>query len=227
MIAPKRINERINERIAQRSGPRRLRRALLGIATLLLATATVVLATVALRPQPLPVLDTLGGDFTLSSTLGHDVSLADYRGRLVLLNFGFAQCPDVCPAVLARMRALLLDLEALGIEPQPLFVTIDPERDTVDALARYVAHFHPALVGLTGSPAVLDEVAEQYRVYVEREAMASQAEYGFAHSTHIYLIDTRGRVRAMFGASHTLERMVDEVRSLARPSRLHLARSGS
>jgi protein SCO1 len=208
----------------ERSSPRR-RRLLIG-ATVLLAAATVAMAAPLLRPSPpLPVLDTLGGDFTLPSTLGHELSLQDHRGRLVLLNFGFAQCPDVCPAVLARMRALLLDLEALGIEPLPLFVTIDPERDTIDTLAGYVAHFHPALVGLTGSPTQLADVAAQYRVYVQREALASEADYGFAHSSHIYLLDTRGRVRAMFGASHTLERMVAEVRSVARPSLLRFWRS--
>jgi cytochrome oxidase Cu insertion factor (SCO1/SenC/PrrC family) len=209
-------------------GTRRLRRRLLGAATLLLAATTMVLATPLLRPaQALPVLDTVGGDFTLPSTLGRDVALEDYRGRLVLLNFGFAQCPDVCPAVLTRMRALLLDLAALGIEPQPLFVTIDPERDTVEVLERYVAHFHPALVGLTGPAAKLADVAEQYRVYAEKEALDSDADYGFAHSSHIYLIDGHGRVRAMFGASHTLERMTAEVRSLAPPSLLRLWRSAS
>jgi protein SCO1 len=197
---------------------RQRRRRLLVAVTLVLTAATVALAAPALRPEPpLPVLDTLGGDFTLQSTLGHELSLEDYRGRLVLLNFGFAECPDVCPAVLARMRALLLDLEALSIEPQPLFVTIDPERDTIEALTRYVAHFHPALVGLTGSTSQLAEVTEQYRVYVKREALGSELDYGFAHSSHIYLIDSQGRVRAMFGASHTLERMVAEVQSLARP----------
>jgi protein SCO1 len=216
-----------NERAA-RAVPKSLRRLLLATATLLLAAATVVLATPALRPaQPLPVLDTMGGDFTLPSTLGHDVALEDYRGRLVLLNFGFAQCPDVCPATLARMRALLLDLAALGIEPQPLFVTIDPERDTVEVLQRYVAHFHPTLIGLTGRAAELADVTEQYRVYVAREALDSEAEYGFAHSSHIYLIDRRGQVRAMFGASHTLERMTAEVRSLEPSSLLRFRRSSS
>lgn len=207
---------------------KRRRQLALGTVTLLLAAATAVLATPALRPaQPLPILDTLGGDFTLPSTLGRDVSLDDYRGRLVLLNFGFTQCPDVCPAVLARMRALLLDLAALGIEPQPLFVTIDPERDTAERLQDYVAHFHPALVGLSGSAGQLARVFDQYRVYAEREVLDSEAEYGFAHSAHIYLIDHHGRVRAMFGAGHTLERMTAEVRRLEPQRLLRLRRSSS
>ncbi|MEQ8483678.1 MAG: SCO family protein [Pseudomonadales bacterium] len=200
-----------------RRDPRRFqsrRRRLLAATTVLLALTSLTLL-LPRSASPLPVLDTLGGDFTLDSTLGRALSLGDLRGRLVLLNFGFTGCPDVCPTALARMRALVLDLAALGIDVQPLFVTIDPERDSIDVLSDYVAHFHPALVGLTGSAADVAEVTERYRVYVEREpAPSAESDYGFAHSTHIYLIDGRGRLRAMFGASHTLERMVAETRTL-------------
>ena len=193
---------------------RQLRRRLLLLATVLLAGITVQLIMQRSAP-PLPVLDDLGGDFSLPSTLGREVSLGDYHGELVLLNFGFTNCPDVCPTVLARMRALLLDLDALGIRVQPLFVTLDPERDSASALAAYLEHFHPTFVGMTGTPEQIATVAARYRVLHEREAIDSELGYGISHSSHIYPIDTRGRVRAMFGGNHRLADMLDDSRRLA------------
>lgn len=193
---------------------RQLRRGLLLLATLLLAGITTLLLVQRSTP-PLPVLDDMGGDFSLPSTLGRAVSLSDYRGELVLLNFGFTSCPDVCPTVLAKVRALLLDLEVLDIQVHPLFVTLDPERDSVPLLTRYLEHFHPALVGMTGTPEQIAAVAARYRVQYEREPLDSEIGYGIAHSSHVYLIDSSGRVRAMFGASDPLAQMVEDTRRLA------------
>jgi protein SCO1/2 len=193
---------------------RQLRRLLLLLATIALAGITAQLV-MQRTGESLPVLDDLGGEFSLPSTLGREVALSDYRGELVLLNFGFTSCPDVCPTVLAKMRALLLDLDALGIRVQPLFVTLDPERDSVPTLTRYLEHFHPALVGMTGSPEQIATVAARYRVLHEREPLDSALGYGITHSSHIYLIDSSGRVRAMFGGSHRLSDMLDDTRRLA------------
>lgn len=194
----------------------RLRRLALLMATALLALATARMAGLWLSPPPLPVLDTLGGDFRLQSTRGDELSLESLRGRLVLLNFGYTACPDVCPTVLARLRALLLDLEALGIEPQPLFVTLDPERDDLDTLTRYVTHFHSELVGLRGTQSETAAAAGLYQVFYEREPGQTTADYQLSHSVHIYLIDTAGRVRATFGGDVPLPDMVAAVRRLAR-----------
>jgi protein SCO1/2 len=193
---------------------RRLRRAVLLAVTLALTgiTATLLMSP---RQPPLPVLDDLGGAFTLPSTLGRDASLADFEGELVLLNFGFTNCPDICPTALAKMRALLLDAEALGITLRPLFVTLDPERDSLATLTGYLGHFHPTFVGLTGTREQIDAVAAQFRVLHERRELESSMDYAIDHSSHIYLIDRRGRVRAMFGASHRLPDMVDDVRRAA------------
>lgn len=185
---------------------------MLAAVTLALALLTGQLALGGREP-PLPVLDTLGGPFTLPSTRGGALSLDDLRGRVVLLNFGYTDCPEVCPTVLARLRAVLLDLDALGIPAQPLFVTLDPERDELPALSSYLAHFHPSLIGLRGSPEQTEEIAERYRVYYRR-APADDGSYVLDHSVHIYLIDPAGRVRATFGADVPVARMVATVRRL-------------
>ncbi|MEQ8861255.1 MAG: SCO family protein [Pseudomonadales bacterium] len=191
---------------------KRHRRMLLSVITGLLALATVKLVIPG-APE-LPLLEDIGGALQAPSTRGREVSLADFRGRVVLLNFGFTSCPDVCPTVLARMRALLLDLDALNVSVQPLFVTIDPERDRLPALDRYLRHFHPRLIGLRPKPDELERIAARYRAVYQRESMPSGVDYGFAHSSHIYLIDQEGRVRAMFGAGARLPEMVASVRRL-------------
>lgn len=191
---------------------KRQRRIALSVITALLALATVKLVIPA-APE-LPVLEDIGGALQAPSTRGRVVSLADFRGRVVLLNFGFTSCPDVCPTVLARMRALLLDLDALNVPVQPLFVTIDPERDRLLVLDQYLNHFHPRLIGLRPEPDELVRIAARFRVVYQREAIPSGMNYGFAHSSHIYLIDREGRVRTMFGAGARIPEMVASVRRL-------------
>lgn len=191
---------------------KRQRRIVLSVITGLLVLATVKLVIPA-APE-LPVLEGIGGALEAPSTRGREVSLADFRGRVVLLNFGFTSCPDVCPTVLARMRAVLLDLDALDVPVQPLFVTIDPERDRLPALDRYLSNFHPRLIGLRPEPDELARIAARYRAIYQREAMPSGLDYGFAHSSHIYVIDGEGRVRAMFGAGARIPEMVASVRQL-------------
>lgn len=185
------------------------------VVTLGLALLTLRLASSMAAPAPLPVLDTLGGEFRLSSTRGGELSSADLTGRIVLLNFGYTACPEVCPTVLARLRAVLLDLEAVGITVQPLFVTLDPGRDDLARLSRYVAHFHPNLVGLRGTPEQTAAAAAHYRVFYQRDETDPGGEYALMHSVHIYLIDGAGRVRATFGGSVPVPEMVATVRRLA------------
>ena len=193
--------------------------AILGAALLLAATATVAwFARERLTaPEPLPVLDTLGGEFSLPGTNGREVALADFRGRLVLLNFGFTSCPDVCPTVLARMHQLLRNLGPDAAEVQPLFVTIDPTRDTPERLGPYLAHFGPGFIGLYGSEQQVAQVAALFRVFYQRTPLPAPLDYGFMHSEHIYLIDRTGRVRATFGGAvrdadmaATVRRLLDE-----------------
>ncbi len=165
------------------------------------------------RPDALPVIESLGGDFTLPATSGGTVSLQQFRGRLVLLNFGYTSCPDVCPTVLARMRQLLLGLGDAATGVQPLFVTIDPSRDTLDVLKPYLEYFHPAFIGLSGTEEQTRAAADPFKVYYVRESERENG-YDFTHSDRIYLIDRQGRVRATFAAYTTDDEMLAITRQL-------------
>lgn len=191
-------------------------------AVILIGSALISLQRHTATP-PLPVLYTLGGDFELQSTAGGRLSLSQLEGEVVLLNFGYTGCPDVCPTALARMRDLL---SLLGAEKQgvrPLFVTLDPEVDTLDRIGPYVRFFDPAFIGLTGKQDEIARAAASFKVYYERTPLESSAGYAISHSSHIYLIDAVGQVRATFGEgvavpamAATVSRLIQESRETAR-----------
>jgi protein SCO1/2 len=168
--------------------------------------------------EPLPLLYTLSGDFTLDSTLGNRLTLSDLRGQLVLLNFGYTGCPDVCPTALARMRDALNMLEDGKNRVQPLFVTLDPELDTVDRIRPYVQFFDPGFIGLSGTPIEIAEAAAGYKVYFEKQIEAGtnplSSGYSISHSSHIYLLDGSGQVRATFGEGVPVETIAGAMQQL-------------
>lgn len=141
----------------------------------------------------------LGGPFTLTDHRGRTVTERDLHGSWVLLYFGYASCPDVCPT---ELQTAVSAIEALGPElaarVRPVFVTIDPERDTPDRLAGYVALFDPRLVGLTGTPEQVRQAARAYRVYYARSRAEGSTDYLMDHSSFLYLLDPEGAVRALF-----------------------------
>ena len=184
------------------------------LAIVILVTAVVLIRTLPPPRPALPVIDSLGGDISLPSTLGRDVSLSELEGKLVLLNFGYTTCPDVCPAALSRMREVLKAVDPQAEQLQLVFITIDPERDTLDKLRDYLAYFDPSFIGLGGSTEQISQAAALFKVYFEKEMMASDIVYGFAHSDQIYLLDRQGRVRATFGSSVTPAQMAADVQSL-------------
>lgn len=163
---------------------------------------------------PLPVLGRFGGDFHLPATTGGVRALSDFRGRVVLLNFGFTSCPDICPTVLARLSQVRRDLGPDAAQTQTLFVSFDPERDSLARLQAYLAHFGPELIGFSGTPAETATVARQYGVVYQKDDTGSRAGYGFSHSDYIYLIDDQGRVRKLFATSTPVPEMVRDVRRL-------------
>lgn len=164
------------------------------------------------RTERLPMLDTLGGDFELPSTLGRRASLSEFRGKAVLIGFGFTNCPAVCPAMMGRYRATLTELGADAARVQPIFVSLDPERDSIDVIAKYVAQFHPSIVGMTGDERELADVAAKFKVYSEKVAGRNDEPYSLAHSGHIYLLDGDGRVRATFGESEPVANITHGLR---------------
>jgi len=134
---------------------------------------------------------TVGGPFTLIDQTGHKRSDSEFRGKLMVVYFGYTYCPDVCPA---DLMAISQALDALGPAAegiQPVFITVDPERDT-KALADYVAAFHPSLVGLTGSPEEIRKVANSYKAFYVKVPDERSGEYSIDHAGVIYLMGRNG-----------------------------------
>jgi protein SCO1/2 len=153
----------------------------------------------------LPQGMSLGGPFSLVDQTGRAVTERDYAGRWLLVYFGYTYCPDVCPTELGTIAAAIDAMGPAGERVTPVFITVDPERDTPEALADYVARFHPRMVGLTGSAEQVAEAARRYRVYYARARSADATEYLMDHSSFIYMVGPDGRVRSLFRGGVTPE----------------------
>jgi protein SCO1/2 len=149
----------------------------------------------------------IGGSFTLVDHTGKQRTDADFRGKLVIIYFGFTSCPDVCPTDLMAIGQAVDKLGAAGDSVQVLFVTLDPERDTVAHLADYVPFFHPRLIGLTGDAAHIREAARAYRVYYAKVPTSGADEYTVDHSAFIYLLDRDGKYLGFFPPGTPADRM--------------------
>ncbi|MES2028087.1 MAG: SCO family protein [Pseudomonadota bacterium] len=155
----------------------------------------------------------IGGAFQLIDQSGQARSERDYPGRLLLVYFGFTYCPDICPTDLQAIGLAMDQLGADAAHVQPLFITLDPERDTQEQLAQYVPMFHPKLIGLTGSTAAIHAAAEAYRVYYKRIDFDDRpADYTVDHSAFVYLMDRDGKYLGFFPPGTSAEKMVDMIR---------------
>jgi protein SCO1/2 len=134
----------------------------------------------------------VGGPFELVAHTGQTVTDRDFRGKYMLVTFGYTYCPDVCPAELQVISTALDHLGEKAREIQPLFITIDPQRDDVKALSQYMPHFHAQFLGLTGSPEAIDKAAKAYRVYYAKGKDSGGKDYLMDHSSIIYLMDREG-----------------------------------
>ena len=198
-----------------------LRLALIVLAGLMVGAAAALAifpeARARLLPASAPSVGRalVGGPFNLTDQTGKRVSDKDFRGRYTLVFFGFTNCPDVCPSALQVMAAAL---DKLGPEAQkitPVFITVDPERDSPAQLASYLKSFHPRLVGLTGTPAEIEAVTKAYRVYVKKVAdPRSGAGYTFDHSAIIYLMGPDGAYLAHFTHATSVDAMAERLAKL-------------
>lgn len=167
----------------------------------------------------LPVNTRLGGEFTLTDQNGEPFSQANLKGQVSILFFGYTHCPDICPAVLARVAQVYRTLDEAGLAEhvQPVFVTFDPERDTAQHLKEYLPWFKADMIGLSGSTEEIRQVAEQFGVvFIKGEETRGDegADYLFTHSDYIYLLDDQARVRKLYPADFNIDEVASDVESL-------------
>jgi len=155
----------------------------------------------------------IGGPFNLVDQHGRQVTEADFHGRYMLIYFGYTYCPDVCPTELQAMSQAIDRLGEAGEKVTPVFITVDPERDTVEQLAGYAEHFHPRLVALTGSQEQVTAAAKAYRVYFRKVEDESTTEYLMDHSSIIYFMGPEGRFLTHFSYGTPPEEMAEKMRN--------------
>jgi cytochrome oxidase Cu insertion factor (SCO1/SenC/PrrC family) len=156
----------------------------------------------------------IGGPFTLTGEDGKPVSSTDFPGRHLLIFFGYTYCPDVCPTNLTEMSHALDLLGPDAHKVKPIFITIDPGRDTPEQMKMYVAHFHPDLLGLTGTQAQINAVKEEFKVYAAK-AQASPddpEDYLMDHSSMTYLVGPDGKLETFFRAGTDAADMAAKIR---------------
>ena len=159
---------------------------------------------------------TIGGSFTLVDHNGKTVTAADFRGRFMLVYFGYTYCPDVCPTTLTTMADAIdiLDGDGDGEAVVPVFITVDPERDTPEHLKMYVSYFHPRLVGPTGTSESVAAAAKAYRIYYAKapEAGASGDDYLMDHVSFVFLMGPDGAFRVHFENGISPDAMANRIR---------------
>jgi protein SCO1/2 len=181
----------------------------------LLGLAAVALAAALVRTAPAMAAQlAIGGHFELVDTSGREVTDQTFRGKWMLVYFGYTSCPDACPTTLSEISLALDALGPLAPKVQPIFITIDPERDTPTVLADYVKTFDPRIVALTGSTEQIAAAAKAYRVSYARVATGDGGNYLMDHSSIVYLMDPAGRLSTFFPPDTTSERIVDALRQL-------------
>ena len=140
----------------------------------------------------------LGGDFTLTNQDGKPTNLNQVRSKVVVLFFGYTYCPDVCPITMTKLDRVRKKLGKLAGTLQPVFVSIDPERDTPVRLKAYLANFDPGTIALTGTKEQIERAAGLYRARYEKEEVKSSVQYLMAHTAYIYMLDGTGKLRYIF-----------------------------
>lgn len=155
-----------------------------------------------------------GRRLALTDSAGTRRTLAEFRGKVVLLYFGFTYCPDVCPTELARLAELRRRLGPAAERVQVLFVTLDPQRDSAAALRDYVAAFDPGFIGLRGPASAVAVAAREFRVAYQTVRGSAPDRYTIDHSAYVYGIDPAGRLRLRFAPDQSTAQMLDDVRVL-------------
>lgn len=158
---------------------------------------------------PLPI----DGHFSLAALDGRVVSDADYRGKFLLVYFGYTFCPDVCPTTLTQLGGALDKLEAKAKDFQPIFITVDPVRDKAQVMKDYLKSFDPRIIGLRGDPDDIEAAARSFHVYYRARALGN-GQYTVDHSSYIYVIDRQGKFVELLTGDQPGHPLADDLRKL-------------
>ncbi|WP_019142057.1 SCO family protein [Noviherbaspirillum massiliense] len=153
-------------------------------------------------------------DFSLPDFNGKQRSLADFRGKAVVVFFGYTQCPDVCPTTMAEMANVMQQLGPLADRVQVVFITVDPERDTPELLAKYVPAFDPRFLGLVGNKAATEKVAKEFKVFYQKVPGKEPGSYSMDHTAGSYVFDPQGRIRLFMRHGQGPEPVVHDLKLL-------------
>ena len=187
--------------------------AIIGAAAFIFAASLA--AGVALRradQAPVAAIDQAAIAYSLIDQNEQVVNQATYRGRWMLVFFGFTHCPDICPMSMTYAADFLKSLGPDGKKLQVVFVTVDPERDTPAALKDYLTNFDPRIVGLTGTPAQIAAAAKAFNVFYSKRALEDPNDYTMDHSTAFYLVDPAGKLQRAFALQRGAEEMSADLR---------------
>ena len=183
------------------------------------ASGWLLWAPTAAEPSAAALMDAvmwnkgqIGGPFALIDQDGRPRTDADFRGKLLVVYFGYTYCTDICPTDLQTISTAINKLGPAGDSVQPLFITVDPEHDTPEAIKLYVALFHPRLVGLTGSAMQIKAVARAYKVYYANNEQSKKSGPVVDHSGFAFLVGRDGKYLGFFPPGTSADRMIDSLR---------------
>jgi protein SCO1/2 len=159
---------------------------------------------------------TFGRDFALTDHTGRARTLADFRGKAVVVFFGYTQCPDVCPTTLAALADAMQRLGSDAASVQVLFVTIDPERETAELLSRYVTAFNPAFLGLYGDAEATARTAKEFKILYQKQPGKTPDSYTMDHSAGTFVFDPQGRLRLYVSNGQGADVFAHDIRELLR-----------
>ena len=164
------------------------------------------------KKERLGIIDNLGGDFKLIGPDETEISTKDFRGKVLLINFGYTFCPDVCPMTLSHLNQVMIELGEESEGLQVLFISIDPDRDTPEKLKNYVPYFNSTFIGLTGSKNDISEVANKYGIFFFKQEVESEAGYFMAHMEGVFLVDQKGRLRGRYKTNKGLKKLLSDIK---------------
>ena len=181
---------------------------------------TLALPGCSSKAEPLPFEGNditgshLGRDLDMVDSTGQRRTLADFRGKILLVFFGYTQCPDVCPTAMSQAAQTMQLLGDRARDVRVIMVSVDPARDTPDILGAYVRAFDASFIGLTGTPEQLDKTARSFKAFYAKEPGPTPERYAMNHSSAFYLMDREGEARALLGPSLTPEDMAHDIELL-------------